>query len=240
METPLTHGGKMFRLNFVDDTDFARLAIGILVLAKIFLRQAVNMFVGALFGDLRDPAADLQIAIGVLWVLDGHSHTRVAAKVAVFLAAARGVDANLLPIEIHPHRRNLRAPVGHQRGQVSKRGLAEEIEIFFGDALGHDVLRAEFHTVKSKLTVPRAVRVPHLSERRWRCPSCASFAGRSKASLAPHGTLVPGQGVRRLRQGRVRCTARGCRYWEDCCWGFRLWPLPTRRGHTASQSARES
>src|SRR2546422_1664650 len=88
---------------------------------------------------------------------------------------------------------------------------SEEIEIFFGDALRHDVLRAEFHTVKSKLTLPRAVRVPHLSERRWRCPSCAGFAGRSKASLAPHGTLVPGPGVRRLRQGRVRCAARGCR-----------------------------
>src|SRR6266852_2267456 len=240
METPLTHEVKMFRLNFVDDADFARLAIGILVLAKIFLRQAVNMLVGALFGDFRDPAADFQITVGVLGVLDGHSHTRVAAKVAVFLAAARGVDANLLPMEIHPDGRNLRTSVGHQRRQVSKRGLAEEIEIFFGNAFSHHVLRAEFHTVKSKLTLPRAVRVPNLSERRWRCPSHAGFAGRSKASLAPHGTLVPGQGPRRLRQGRVRCTARGCRYWEDCCWGFRLRPLRTRRRHTASPSAQES
>src|SRR4051812_15296644 len=62
------HDGRGARLYLVDDADLAGLAIGVLVLAEIFLRERIDMGIGPGLGDARDPPPDLNVAIGVVGV----------------------------------------------------------------------------------------------------------------------------------------------------------------------------
>ena len=55
----------MFGLDFVQDADFAGLAVGIFVDAEILLGHFVDLLGGAFFGDFNDTSADFQIAVGI-------------------------------------------------------------------------------------------------------------------------------------------------------------------------------
>ena len=64
------HGAEFFGLDFVEDADFAGLAERIFRIAEIFVGEAVDVIVGAFFGDLDDLAADFEIAIGIFGIDD--------------------------------------------------------------------------------------------------------------------------------------------------------------------------
>src|SRR5436853_6571930 len=56
--------------------DFPRLAAGVFVLAEVFLGQRVDVVIGALLRHPGHPAADLQVAVRVLGILDRDGHAR--------------------------------------------------------------------------------------------------------------------------------------------------------------------
>src|SRR5206468_2338842 len=92
----LAHGGGVFGFDFIDDADFAGLAVGIFVHAQIFFGQLVDALVGSFFGDLDDASADFYVAIGIFGVNYGQRDARIAAHVAVLLPPLGGVEDNVL------------------------------------------------------------------------------------------------------------------------------------------------
>src|SRR5205807_6527754 len=89
---PLSHHGGVFGLDFVEDADFAGLAVGIFVHAEILLGQLVDAVVGAIFRDLDDAATNFHKAVGIFGIVVREGHTGIAADVAVLLASFGGVE----------------------------------------------------------------------------------------------------------------------------------------------------
>jgi hypothetical protein len=87
---------------FVEDADFAGLAVGILIDAEIFLGHLVDVSAGALFGDLDDAAADFKIAVRIFRIDEGERDAGIAANILVFLTALGGVENDVLAVEIAP------------------------------------------------------------------------------------------------------------------------------------------
>ena len=108
------HGAEFFGLDFVEDANFAGLAEGIFRISKIFVRQAVDVFVGTFFGDFDDLAANFHIAIRIFGIDDGERNARVAAHVEILDATARRIHANVFAVEVAPNGRDLRAAVFHE------------------------------------------------------------------------------------------------------------------------------
>src|SRR6266516_2716316 len=119
--------------DLVQDAHLARLAERVLVLAEVLLRERVDVRVSALLRRLDDPPADLHVAVGVVGVLDGERHARVARQVPHLDAALRRVEAHVRAVEVDPHGRHLRRAVGARRGEVRERLLRKEIAVLLGD-----------------------------------------------------------------------------------------------------------
>src|SRR5580693_8916335 len=61
-------------LNLKRDPDFARLAVGVLVLSEIFLGEGINVPRCALLGHVTHAATDLDVAIGIVGIEDRKRH----------------------------------------------------------------------------------------------------------------------------------------------------------------------
>ncbi len=83
------HGAEFHGLNLVEDADFAGLAEGVFRIAQIFVGEAINVIVGAFFGDLDDLAADFHVAIRIFRIDDRERDARITADVQILDAAAR-------------------------------------------------------------------------------------------------------------------------------------------------------
>ena len=105
----LAHDCCVLGLDFVKHADFTGLRVGIFIYSQIFFRQLVDAFVGAIFGDLDDATANLDITVGIFRIDDGHRNAGIAADVAILLASLGGVEDYALAVKVAPHRRDLRA-----------------------------------------------------------------------------------------------------------------------------------
>src|SRR5690242_10855076 len=114
--TRLSHHGGVLGLDFVDDADLVGLAIRILIYAEIFLGKFIDVGVGAFFSDFDYPAANFQIAIGIVGINNGQSYARIAADIAIFLPSFGGIENDVVAFDVAPYGRYLGASVGHQRG----------------------------------------------------------------------------------------------------------------------------
>src|SRR5258706_5072071 len=112
---PLAHGVDFFGLDLVGYADFAGLTEGIDRIAEIFLRELVDVVVGAGFSDFHDLAADFEVAVGIGGILKRNGNARIAADIFVFHAALGGINADELAVVVHPYGSDLRAAVFHQR-----------------------------------------------------------------------------------------------------------------------------
>src|SRR5437773_9125871 len=74
------------------DANLARAAMRVALLAGVLLRQRVDVRVGALLGHLDDPAADLDVAVGVVGILDRERDLRAALEVLVLHPSACRVE----------------------------------------------------------------------------------------------------------------------------------------------------
>src|SRR5215468_5705516 len=109
---------------------------GVLVLAEILLGQAVDLFVGALGGDL-DRAADRDPLVGILGVDDGDRGLRVLPEVALLRSPDRGVERDDAVFGIDPDDRAVRRSVGPDRRHgADVRVLADELAVLLRQ-LGH-------------------------------------------------------------------------------------------------------
>jgi hypothetical protein len=104
------------------------------------LRELVDVIVGAGLRDLRHSTLDLEVAIGVVRILNGKRDVRVAPEVLVLDATARGVDADVRAVVVDPDGGHLGAPIRHNRGHVGEGPLLEEIEALLRDFGRHEFL----------------------------------------------------------------------------------------------------
>ena len=79
------------------------------------------MRVRALFGHVPDPAADLDVAIGIVGVEDRKRHRRAFLHIACLHPTFRGIDPDLPVRVVEPYGGHLRRPVRHDRRQMGER-----------------------------------------------------------------------------------------------------------------------
>ena len=111
--------------------------IRILVFAQVLLRQPVDVIDAALFGDFHNAAADLQIPVGVIGVLDGEGHAAIPAHVQVFLSSFGRVQEDVCAVVLQPNGRVLGGAVRVQGGEMGEDFLFEQVLEFLGHDLGH-------------------------------------------------------------------------------------------------------
>ena len=90
----------MFGFDFIQDADFAGLAVRILVDAEIFFGHFVDVLSGAFFRNFDDTAADFEIAVGVFRINDCERNAWIAPDIFVFLAPPGGVEDDVIAIEV--------------------------------------------------------------------------------------------------------------------------------------------
>src|SRR5215470_19938810 len=138
MAQRLAHGGGVLGPDLVYDAYLARLTVGVLVLAEIFLRHLIDVSVGSLFADLGNLTAYFEVAIWIIGIDDSKSDTRIAAHVTVLLAALSRVENHVLAIRVDPHRRSLGTAVRHKSCKRGKGALVEKIAVLLGNDSGHN------------------------------------------------------------------------------------------------------
>src|SRR5215469_14274153 len=79
----LAHPCHLVRFDLVEDAYFARASVGIHGVARVLEREPVDLRVGTGLGDLDDAAAHLEVAVGVVGILDREGDARITAHVAV-------------------------------------------------------------------------------------------------------------------------------------------------------------
>ena len=141
MRLSSAHCAEFLGFDFVEDADFAGLAEGVFRIAEIFVGEAVDVIIGAFFGDLDDFAADLEVAVRIFGIDDGERDARIATHVEIFDAATRGIHTDMFAVEVAPDRSDLRAAVFHECAEIGEGFLAEQIGIFFESCVGHADLR---------------------------------------------------------------------------------------------------
>src|SRR5580700_9941843 len=72
-----THRADFIRLDLIEDAHFAWLAERVDGFAQILLRKFIDVIIGAGLGNFDDAAANLQIAIGVRWILERNGNARI-------------------------------------------------------------------------------------------------------------------------------------------------------------------
>ena len=69
-----------------------------------FLAILSMCWAGALFGNLDDRAANLEVAIGIVGIDDGHRDMGIAPDVFIFLASARRIGNDVVSHRSHTRR----------------------------------------------------------------------------------------------------------------------------------------
>src|SRR6266851_2205481 len=137
-QSQLSHSGRVLGFDFVQHPYFAWLTIGILVYAQILLGHLVDVFVGALLGNLLYFAANFNIAIRIIGVHDSQRHIRIAPHITIFLPASCGIENHMLAVIVHPHWCHLRPPVRHDCTEAGECLLFKQVLIFLGNSLRHE------------------------------------------------------------------------------------------------------
>src|SRR5713101_6792875 len=88
------HSGCGHRLDFAYQAHLAGRSIGIFVLPEVFLRERIDMWDGACFGDPPDTATNLDVAVRIAGIDDRKRHRRTLLQVAGLDPSFRGVHAN--------------------------------------------------------------------------------------------------------------------------------------------------
>src|SRR5690348_11336103 len=135
-----SHGAYFFRLDFVEDADFARLPEGINGLAQILLRKLVDVIVRAVLCNLDDTPANFQVAVRIRRILQRNRYARVAPDIFVLDASQRRIKSHIFSVVVHPNGSDLRAAVFHERAQIAKRRLLQKVRVLFGNVFGHHCL----------------------------------------------------------------------------------------------------
>src|SRR5438093_1402018 len=113
--------------HLVHDTDLARLAEGVAVLAEVLLRERVDVGIGPHLRRLDDAAADPDVTVGVVRVLAREGDTGIAGEIPPLHAALGRVETDRGSVVVDPDRRDLRCAVGSDGGEVREGLLAKEI-----------------------------------------------------------------------------------------------------------------
>src|SRR6266542_5581586 len=91
----LSHRRSAFWLDFIDHPYLAWLPVRVLIHAPIFFGQAIDMSIGPLFGDFDHTAPYLQIAIGVVRILDRQSYPWIAPHITILHSSLCRVDPDV-------------------------------------------------------------------------------------------------------------------------------------------------
>lgn len=83
-------------------------------------RQHIDMLVRAFVRGANNLAANADVTITVVGVLNGHRHLFARFHVFIFEAPLGGVDENVFIVRAEPNGRHLRRAVGHERGEIKK------------------------------------------------------------------------------------------------------------------------
>src|SRR5207249_11577101 len=110
------------------DANLARAPPRVTILADVLLGQRVDVRLGALLRQL-GPAAHLDVPVRVVWILRRQRHVRMALEILVLHASSRCVEPDVLPVEVRPHRRDLRGSPGVDGGDVGKGSLLEDVAV---------------------------------------------------------------------------------------------------------------
>src|SRR5215217_4039359 len=97
------------------------------VLAEVLLGQPVYLLYGTFGGDFHDSAPDRGYAPGVRRVHHVDGHAWIAANVLVLLATPDDVDRDVLSVRLDPHLGDLGRAVWHERGDLAKSGLPQQL-----------------------------------------------------------------------------------------------------------------
>src|SRR5215831_6776679 len=111
------------------DTNLTRPAMRVAFLTGVLLGERVDVCVGPLFGDLDDSTADLEIAVGVVGVLDRERDLRIALQIFVLHPSPGGIEQDVRAVVVDPHWRHLRRAVAADGRDVRERLLRQEITI---------------------------------------------------------------------------------------------------------------
>jgi hypothetical protein len=102
--------------------------------------ELVQVLGRARLGQLDDPAADLEVAVGLVGVVAQQGDPRVMAHVALFGEAAHGVDPQALAVDVAPHHRGLRMPLGGDGGQGGHRWALGQVAVGRRDLVGRMIV----------------------------------------------------------------------------------------------------
>src|SRR4029453_14500038 len=108
---------------------FSGLTMGIAVLPDVLLRERVDMSVGALLRLLAHTPPYLKVWIGILGVLHRQRDPGVTLEIARLHPPAGGVEPDVRPVVVDPHRRHLGGAISADGGDVRKRLLVEEVSM---------------------------------------------------------------------------------------------------------------
>src|SRR5437867_628294 len=125
--------------NLVSHSNLVRLLVRVLVLVDVFLCQRVDVIVG-IIRDLYNLPTQRDETIRIFGILDAQCDVAVATHIFVFNSAFCAIDPHVSTIIVAPYRRDLWAAVLHNRCQMSKSLLLEEITKFVGYFRGHACL----------------------------------------------------------------------------------------------------
>src|SRR3990170_609068 len=121
-----------------DPEDHAHLPLGLPEgLALVLHGERVDPLVAALVRYLDDMAADRDLPVGVLLVVDRERDAGVAADVAGLGPALGGVDDHVVTVDVNPHGRHLRGAIGHESREVGEVLALEEPAGVLGQRAGH-------------------------------------------------------------------------------------------------------
>src|SRR5690242_702099 len=131
---PLSVARRGGRLDLVHHTHLARSAKRILVLAQVFLRERIDMCVGAALRRARHSPANLHEAVWVIGIHYRERYGRSRLQRARFHATTRSVHAKLTASVVEPHGRYLRRTVLHYGRDICEGLLGgEQIEVLIRD-----------------------------------------------------------------------------------------------------------
>src|SRR5438128_1653971 len=128
-----SHALDLLGKNLDDDTHLAGPAVRIAVLAQVLLGERVDVLIGALLRHLDDAPPDLEVAVGVVRVLHRKRDLRIPLKVLVLHPPPGSVEADVLPVVVHPDRGHLRRPVPADGRDVGERLFREQVTAVLGN-----------------------------------------------------------------------------------------------------------
>ncbi len=105
-----------FNLN--ENPSHSRPTHWILVLAQVFLRHSVYVFICPNECHFTDAPADCGHLVGTRWIGNVERDLGIPDSVSVLLAPLISVDNDNVSLMVDPRLSNVRGPVRHQRGKV--------------------------------------------------------------------------------------------------------------------------